>query len=151
MRTNLGRRVGIAWNAARFFARAFIEYVLTVWLLGIAPFVAHLAAMPARHSYGWIPDDLYLFVMVIGGSTAIEAFKDRECDGPSRPFAAMMGLCFAVASAWAFGALQAGTAPPSIRAQSVIGWAIVGALGIDVSYRVLPMIRNAFVEARIKC
>jgi len=151
MRVNLGQNVGIAWNAARFFARAFIEYVLTIWLLGIAPFVAHLAATPPQHGYSWIPDDLYLFVMVIGGSTAIEAFKDRECDGPSRPFAALMGLCFAISSAWAFGALQAGTAPPSIRGQVVIFWAVLVALGIDVAYRVSPMIRNAVLEARMKC
>jgi hypothetical protein len=75
MRADLVDRVRRAWNTARFFLRMLIEYVGTVWLLGLAPFLAHLAASTPRGAYEWIPADLWLFVMVLGGNVAIEAFK----------------------------------------------------------------------------
>ena len=91
MRANVADRVRLAWNTARFFLRMLIEYAGTVWLLGLAPFLAHLAASWTGGAYEWVPADLWLFVMVLGGNVAIEAFKDRESDGPSRPLAAMLG------------------------------------------------------------
>jgi hypothetical protein len=66
MLPKLGRKVRFAWEAARFCARMMLEHVATMWLLGIAPFLAHLGTAAWRSEYSWIPNDLYPFVMVIG-------------------------------------------------------------------------------------
>jgi hypothetical protein len=75
MRAKLAHRARITWDTMRFFLRILIEYVGTVWLLGLAPFLAHLAASSPRGAYEWVPADLWLFVMVLGGNVAIEAFQ----------------------------------------------------------------------------
>ena len=83
-RSGFGAHLRFGWDIMRFFMRRLIEYVVSVWLLAIAPLVAHLAAalqQPANR-FEWIPNDLYLFLMVIGGSAAIETFQDRSSNGP---------------------------------------------------------------------
>jgi hypothetical protein len=150
MLRTFGRKAWFVWQTSRFFSRMLIEYVATVWLLGIAPFLARLAVASSGHGYDWIPADLYLFVMIIGGNMAIEAFKDRRSDGPSRPITAMSGVGAAAASAWAFASLEAGTTPFDFLLRSIIYRVVVTALGIDLIRNVPAMIRNAHLEATTK-
>lgn len=150
MLSELGRTAWFGWNVARFFSRMLIEYVATVWLLGIAPFLARLALVVRGNDYGWIPADLYLFVMVIGGNMAIEAFKDRRSDGPSRPVTAFIGVATATGSAWAFASLEAGTTPFDLFLRSLIYCAVPMALGIDFIRNGPAMIRDAVNEAKTK-
>jgi|SRR5947209_1521188 len=150
MRRKIGRKVHFAWDAARFFSRMLIEYIATVWLLGIAPFIARLAVASPGRGYDWIPADLYLFVMVVGGNMAIESFKDRRSDGPSRPFAGMFGIGAAAVSAWAFASLQAGTTAFDLILRSIVSSAVGIVLGIDLVRSVPAMIRDALLEATAK-
>lgn len=150
MRAMLRPRIRLAWNTARFFLRRFLEYAATIWLLGIAPFLAHFAAARPDRGYAWIPNDLYLFVMVIAGNVAIEAFKDRESDGPSRPLAAILGVALAVSAAWAFGSLEAQTAQFGTALRSWVYRVLIVTLSIDFVYRVRPMFGSAVIEASEK-
>ncbi|HEY0403812.1 MAG TPA: hypothetical protein VGD09_17475 [Blastococcus sp.] len=106
MNAKLGRRMRFVWQTSRFFSRMLIEHVASGWLLGIAPFLAHLGAAVSRTDYRWIPADVYLFVMMIGGGVAIDAFKDRRSDGPIRPLAGMLGSLVAAGAAWCYGSLE---------------------------------------------
>jgi hypothetical protein len=143
-------RIRFVWNVARYFSRNFVEYVGAVWLLGIAPFLAHLAAAPPQHGYGWIPNDLWLFVMVTGGSSAMESFKDRQSTGPFRAVAGLAGYVCFVGGAWAYGSLEAGAAPVNAVLRRVVYMAVVLVLGIDVFYRSTLMMGTAIDEAREK-
>ena len=147
MGTKLRGRLRFVWNTARFFSRNFIEYVGTVWLLGAAPFLAHLAAAAPQHGYAWIPNDMWLFVMVTGGSSAMEAFKDRKSNGPFRAIAGIVGFMCFVGGAWAYGSLEAGTAPVNPVLQRIVFAVIEATLGIDVLYRAPLMMGDAINEA----
>lgn len=108
MQKSFHQRVRSIWNVARIFSRMVVEHVAAAWLLGIAPFLARLAAASPRQGCHWIPNDLYLFAMVIGGACAMEAFKDRESDGPLRTVAGVAGFVYVVGGAWAYASLEAG-------------------------------------------
>jgi microcompartment protein CcmK/EutM len=150
MGTKLRGRLRFVWNTARFFSRNFIEYVGTVWLLGAAPFLAHLAAAAPQHGYAWIPNDLWLFVMVTGGSSAMEAFKDRQSNGPLRAIAGITGFVCFVGGSWAYASLETATAPVDAVLQRIVYTIIEAMLGIDVLYRAPPMMGAAIKEARRK-
>jgi hypothetical protein len=130
----------------------FVEHVATVWLLAVAPSLAHLAATAADsgHGAGSIEGDLYLFVMVIGGSTAMEAFRDRRSDGPVRVVAAVFGVMALVGGAWAYGSLATPGAAFNAYLRRAIVVVIEVALGIDLIYRAPLMIGAARKEARKK-
>ncbi len=150
MRANLAGRVRLAWNTARFFLRMLIEYAGTVWLLGLAPFLAHLAASSHGGAYEWVPADLWLFVMVLGGNVAIEAFKDRESDGPLRPLAAVLGVCLVIVGAWAYGFLESRGARLDFGIRAYAYRVAIAALCLDVICRVPIMFRSATAEAAEK-
>lgn len=143
-------RARLAWHTARYFLRMLLEYVATVWLLGIAPFLAHLAVAPPERGYAWIPADLSLFVMVLGGNIAIEAFKDRASDGPSRPAAALVGTIGAACGAVAFASLQTGRPDLNTVLRPLVYRAVVVALTIDMAYRFRLIYRMAAAEAMEK-
>jgi hypothetical protein len=49
------RRVRSIWNVARISSRMMIEDIATVWLLGIAPLLAHLAAVSPKQAISGFP------------------------------------------------------------------------------------------------
>lgn len=150
MRANLAGRVRLAWNTARFFLRMLIEYAGTVWLLGLAPLLAHLAASSKGGAYEWVAADLWLFVMVLGGNVAIEAFKDRESDGPSRPLAAMLGVLMMVSGAWSYGVLESRSPRFDSVLRLYVYRAVIVALCFDVTCRAPIIFRWAAAEAAKK-
>ena len=137
-RSGFGAHLRFGWDIMRFFIRRLIEYVVSVWLLAIAPLAAHLAAaleQPANR-FEWIPNDLYLFLMVIGGSAAIETFQDRKSDGPMRIVAGGLGVCALLVGAWAYGSLEVGAAPVN-KLLRAISLRIIGAvLTLNLCYKV---------------
>jgi hypothetical protein len=150
MSKEMRRRLWFWWRTSRFCTRMAVEHVATIWLLGIAPFLARLSSAAWRGEFRWLWSELYLFVMVVAGNTAIEAFKDRRSDGPLRPMFAMLGSLVAVVAVWAFATLEAGPRPLATVLRSVAPHAIIVGLGIDLLY-VLPKIMiDAMNEAREK-
>ena len=150
MGTKLRRRIRVTWQTARFFTRMLLEHIGTVWLLGSAPLLAHLAAAAPQRGYDWIPNDLYLFVMVTGGTIAIEAFKDRSSDGPSRPLAAIFGTTLALAGAYGFAVLETGVAPIDAVLRPLALRLVLFSLSIDFVCRAPVIMRNAITEANAK-
>jgi hypothetical protein len=148
--SDFGARVRFGWDFTRFFIRIFIEYVVSAWLLGIAPFVAHLAAALEQPNsrFDWIPNDLYLFVMVIGAGAAWETFKDRESEGPMRLIAGVAGVAGLLIGAWAYGSLEVGAAPvnPGLRAAAFRVIEVL--LAIYLSYRLPFMTSEAVLQAK---
>jgi hypothetical protein len=82
-------------------------------LLGIAPFIAHVAAALQQRNdrFDWIPNDLYLFVMVVGAAAAWETFRDQKSDGPVHLITGIIGVVALLIGAWAYGLLEVGTSP----------------------------------------
>jgi hypothetical protein len=145
METIFHQRARSIWNVGRIFSRMVVEHVAAVWLLGIAPFLAHLATASPKQGYRWVPNDLYLFVMVIGGACAMEAFKDRESEGPLRAIAGVTGFVCVIGGAWAYGSLEAGTALNGLLRDKVVT-AIGILLGIDLFYRIPKILGDAMQE-----
>ncbi|MBV8367847.1 MAG: hypothetical protein JO036_02770 [Candidatus Eremiobacteraeota bacterium] len=140
------------WDVVRFFMRRLIEYVVAVWLLGLAPFVAHLAAalqQPANR-FDWIPNDLYLFLMVIGGNAAFEAFQDRKSKGPMRVIAGVAGVCALLGGAWAYGSLEVGRAPVNELLKTLTLRILAGVLTVYLSYKIPFMAAGSVQEAEEK-
>lgn len=140
------------WDVVRFFIRRLIEYVVSVWLLGIAPFVAHLAAaleQPANR-FEWVPNDLYLFVMVIGGSAAMETFQDRKSDGPMRMVAGVVGVYALLFGAWAYGSLEVGIAPINAVLRALALRIIASVLTLYLCYKVPFIVAESLKEAKDK-
>ena len=123
-----------------------IEDVAAVWLLGIAPFLAHLAAAASARGYRWIPNDLYLFIMVIGGACALDAFKDRKSDGPLRAVAGIFGFVFVVGGAWAYASLESGSGVVNALLRKEVTTVIGALLGIDLAYRIPTILKDAIKE-----
>jgi hypothetical protein len=146
MEKNFRRRVRSMWNVGRIFSRMVVEHVAAVWLLGIAPFLAHLAAASPKQGYRWVPNDLYLFVMVIGGACAMEAFKDRESEGPLRAIAGVTGFVCVIGGAWAYASLEAGTGALNALLRDKVVTAIGILLGIDLFYRMPKILGDAMQE-----
>ncbi|HEV3085929.1 MAG TPA: hypothetical protein VGX96_01795 [Candidatus Elarobacter sp.] len=147
--TDLRSRFVFGWNVTRFFTRIFIEYVVAVWLLGIAPFIAHLAAalqQPASR-FDWIPNDLYLFLMVIGGGAAMETFKDRKSEGPMRIVTGVVGVWALLFGAWAYGSLEIGTAPINEVLKPLTLRTIAVVLTFYLWYKVPFIVTEALREA----
>jgi hypothetical protein len=146
MRRKYGAQLRSAWSVASIFSRMLVEHIATVWLLGIAPFLAHLAAATPQQGYRWIPNDLYLFVMVIGGACGMEAFKDRASEGPLRAIAGVFGFAAVVVGASAYASLESGTGPLNELWRAKV-LTIIGTLfGIDLIYRVPRMEIDAMKE-----
>ncbi|HEX3465090.1 MAG TPA: hypothetical protein VHS78_13675 [Candidatus Elarobacter sp.] len=146
MRRKTLRRILLLWSVGQIAARMFLEHVATVWLLGSAPFLAHLAIAEPARGYGWIPNDLYLFFMVAGGTLAMEAFQDRRRRAPFRTMAGVAGAFSFSAGAWAYASLEAGTSPIDGVLRSSVYVGIAGLSGIDVIYRIPKMIGDAMNE-----
>lgn len=120
-----------------------------VWLLGISPFLAHLASSDPSRGYARIPNDLYLFVMVTGGTLGMDAFKDQQSRGPIRSLAGVIGFCAIPAGAWAYGALQAGTTPVAAVLRTSVAGVIAALFCIDIIYRA-PKIIGAAIQEQAK-
>jgi hypothetical protein len=88
--------------------------------------------------------------MVLGGNIAIEAFKDRSSDGPSRPLAAVVGVTFAVVGASMYGSSETGDAAFPTLLRPYLGGLVLGALSIDFTCRVPIIFRWAMEEAKKK-
>jgi peptidoglycan/LPS O-acetylase OafA/YrhL len=146
MEKDFDRRVRSIWNVARIFSRMAIEHVAAVWLLGIAPFLAHLAAASPKQGYRWVSNDLYLFIMVIGGTCAMEAFKDRKSTGPLRAIAGIVGFACALGAASAYASLEAGTGLLNTLLRKHVVTIIGVLLGIDLAYRIPKILRDAIHE-----
>jgi hypothetical protein len=150
--SNFEARLRFGWDVTRFFIRIFIEYVVSVWLLGIAPFVAHLAAaleQPANR-FEWIPNDLYLFVMVLGGGAAMETFKDQKSQGPIRMITGVICVCASIFGAWAYASLEVGTAPINDLLKAVVLRTIAVVLIFYLWYKIPFIVAEALREAKQK-
>ena len=148
--SGFGARLRFGWDVTRFFIRRLIEYVVSVWLLGIAPLVAHLAAalqQPANR-FQWIPNDLYLFLMVIGGSAAIETFQDRSSNGPMRIIAGVGGVGALLYGAWAYGSLEVGSAPVNTFLKAIALRCIGAVLTLYLCYKVPFIAAESLREAK---
>ena len=150
--SGFGARLRFGWDVTRFFIRRLIEYVVAVWLLGLAPFIAHLAAALQQpvNRFEWIPNDLYLFLMVIGGSAAIETFQDRISDGPMRTVAGVFGVCALLVGAWAYGSLEVGTAPVNELLRASVLRIIAAVLTLYLCYKVPFIVAASRKEAKDK-
>ena len=151
-RSGFGAHLRFGWDVSRFFIRRLIEYVVSVWLLGIAPFVAHLAAalqQPANR-FEWIPNDLYLFLLVIGGNAAVETFQDRKSDGPIRIVVGVFGVCALLVGAWAYGSLEVGRAPVNELLRAVVLRIIAAVLTLYLCYKIPFIVAASREEAKDK-
>lgn len=148
----LRKDLALGWNVVRFFARRIIEFVASVWVPGIAPFLARLyfTAQRREAGYEWIPADLYLFAMVSGAAVAFEAFNDRRSDGPFRTVAGLTGFLALAIGAAAYGLLESEGAHADRTLRYGVRWVLVGILSTHLCYKLPLMWTGARQEARRK-
>lgn len=143
------------WYAVRFFVRDLIELVATVYVFGLLPVGSHwlFSFLKAKDSRQWVAAELYLFVMVTCGVAWMDAFRDRDSDGPLRSLVGVAGLAGLLVGAGAYGLLYVN--PPS--AMTITDWlraavtrfTISVALGYVV-YRFSGLLEDAIAEAKEK-
>lgn len=147
----------VVWNAIRFFLRDLIEVVFSVYALGLLPAGSHFlfSLEKPRDTREWVIPELYLFVMVTCGTALIEAFRDRDSDGPLRSLVFAVGLIGMLGGAAAYGLLYVD--PPSTLAGEINGWfrnnvlsVMIGVAVGYLAYRVADLLEDAIAEAREK-
>jgi hypothetical protein len=145
----------LCWYVTRFFVRDLIELVGSVYVLGLLPVGSHwvFSLLKAKDSRAWVAPELYLFVMVTCGVAFMDAFRDRDADGPLRSLVGVAGLAGLLIGAAAYGILYVN--PPD--AVQIAGWlrASVLRVTIDVAigylvYRFSDLLEDAIAEAREK-
>lgn len=97
----------LCWYVGRFFVRDLIELVGSVYVLGLLPVGSHwlFSLLKARDSRAWVAPELYLFVMVTCGVAFMDAFRDRDADGPLRSLVGVAGFAGVLVGAAAYGIL----------------------------------------------
>ena len=143
------------WYIARFFVRDLIELVGSVYVLGLLPVGSHwlFSLLKAKDSRAWVAPELYLFVMVTCGVAFMDAFRDRDADGPLRRLVGVAGFAGLFAAAAAYGVLYVN---PRDAAQ-IVGWLRAGVLRVMIVvavgylvYRFSGLLEDAIAEAREK-
>jgi hypothetical protein len=76
----------------------------------------------------------------------MEAFKDRNSEGPLRAIAGVVGFICAVGGALAYASLEAGTGFLNTPLRAHVATVISVLLGIDLSYRIPKTLRYAMLE-----
>lgn len=145
----------LRFDTTRFFLRDLIETVFSVYVLGLLPVGSHwlFSYLRPGDSREWMVPELYLFVMVTCGVAFMDAFRDRDSDGPLRSLVFASGLSGLLCGAAAYGLLYVDPLPARglsdwLRGQVL--WVMGGVAVGYLAYRAAGLLEDASAEARRK-
>lgn len=136
-----------------FTARNCIEFVLSVYLVGVLPLSMHfLISLVARPlDWYWVPAEGWLFIMVICAAAFGDAYRGRrQDDGTLTLIAVLFGGFGAIIGALGYAFLMLRPANASALVGAVTGavWWTSGAVaGVYLAYRYPSLQQSASEEA----